>query len=124
MSNSNLKGNVPSLFPAPLEVVVTPFMSYSSSCQTTTITMCDRSELGFLIEDEPLVTETWDDPKRDIRSTKFRERYAVAVDNQGRSIANIKGVAIAKGYDYEDFQVTRSIGTGILPDPTGYTCEA
>ena len=123
MSNSNLKGEVPSLFPAPLEVVVSPFMQYSSSCQTTTITMCDRNELGFLIEDEPLVTESWDDPKRDIMSTKFRERYAVAVDNQGRSIANMKGIAIAKGYDYEDFQVTRSIGTGILPDSTGVNCE-
>lgn len=124
MSNATLYGNVPQLFPAPLSIAVSPFVTFSATCQTTTITMADRNELGFYIEDEPLVTETWDDPARDIKSTKFRERYALAVDNDGHAIANARGVTIGKGYDFEDFQVTFPIGTGTFPTGVTYgnTC--
>lgn len=118
MSNANLTGNVPNIFPAPLSIAVTPYQTFSAAGQTTTITLCDRNDLGFLIEDEPLVTETWDDPARDIRSTKFRERYAIALDNEGQAVVNAKCVVIDKGYDFEDFQVTFPIGTG-LPLGTG-----
>ena len=119
MNNSNLQGNVPTLFPAPLDIAVTPFQTFAPATQTTTITMCTRSELGYLIEDEPLVVESWDDPRHDIRSTKFRERYAVAMENEGHAVVNAKGIKIAKGYDFEDFQVSRVIGTGDLPNITG-----
>ena len=93
-------------------------MTFSATGQTTTIALCDRNELGFYIEDEPLVTESWDDPNRDIQSTKFRERYAVALDNEGESVVTARCVAIARGYDFDDFQVTYPIGTG-LPSGTG-----
>lgn len=123
MSNATLYGNVPNIFPAPLSIVVSPFVRFSATCQTTDIILCDRNELGFYIEDEPLVTESWDDPARDIRAVKFRERYALALDNEGQAVANIKAVSIAKGYDFDDFIVTRSIGSGTLPTGvTGYTC--
>lgn len=119
MSNATLQGNVPTLFPAPLDIAVTPFQTFSATDQTTTITMCTRSELGFLVEDEPLVVESWDDPERDIRSTKYRERYAVAVDNEGDSIANAKSIKIDRGFDHQNAQITRDWGTGELPTITG-----
>lgn len=119
MPNANLQGNVPTLFPAPLAIVVSPFVAFDSTKQTTTITMCDRSELGYYIEDEPLVTETWNDPSRDIQATKFRERYALAIDHQGDAITNAKGIKIAKGHDFEDFSVVRDWGTGEFPEITG-----
>ena len=119
MPNSNLQGNVPTLFPAPLAIVISPFVKFESSNQTTTITMCDRNELGYYIEDEPLVTETWNDPTRDISATKFRERYALAIDHMGDSIVNALSVKIAKGYDFEDFTPVHETGTGELPPLTG-----
>lgn len=119
MPNSNLQGNVPTLFPAPLAIVVSPFMEFDNTNQTTTISMCDRNELGYYIEDEPLVTETFDEPSRDISATKFRERYALAIDHGGDSIVNALGVKIAKGHDFEDFTPIHETGSGDLPDITG-----
>jgi len=109
--------NVPSMFPAPMSVVVSPFIPYDQSSGRTHIAMCDRAELGVLVQDEDPVSESWNKPERDVRYTKIRERYAVAVDNEGEAIALIKNVKTIRGWDWEDLQVWRT-GTGTLPTDT------
>jgi hypothetical protein len=116
---STLQTPVPSLFPAPLSIVVSPFIEFDPSAKTTSIIMGDRNELGILVVDEDPVTSSWDDPRRDIRSTKIRERYALALDNQGDAVVQAKGVRIAKNYDWEDnLSLQWSIGSGTMP--TGF----
>jgi len=116
---SSMMTPVPSLFPAPLAVVVSPFIYFDGTNALTDIIMADRNELGILVVDEDPVTESWDDPRRDIRSTKIRERYALALDNQGEAVIQAKNVRIAKNYDWEDnLSLQWQMGTGALP--TGF----
>lgn len=119
MPNATLMSPVPSLFPAPLSIVVSPFIGFDQANQATDIIMCDRNELGVLIEDEPLVTEQFDDPSRDMTKVKMRERYAFALDNEGHSVATALGVRIRKGYDWEDFEIQREYPATGLPPITG-----
>lgn len=119
MSNATLHSQVPTMFPAPLSIVVSPFIAYDAATESTTIVMCDRNELGILVEDEPIMTESWTDPARDVMKVKLRERYAIAVDNEGDSIVMAKGVRMKKSYNWEDIQVTATVPATGLAGLTG-----
>jgi len=76
--------------------------------------MATREELGMLLVDEEVVSETWDDPARDIQKVKFRERYALALKNQGQGVRHAKNVNWwNKGYSFDD-TLTWQAGTGTL----------
>ena len=94
--------NVPTIFPTGFSIVVSPWMPYNATTQRTDIVLCDRSELGVLIEDEALMTEAWDDPARDIQKVKFRERYGLAISNDGKGVGLLKNIKVARGYDFAD----------------------
>ena len=109
--------NVPNLFPAPLRIIVSPFCSYTAASGATAaktdIMMCDTNELGILVLDEEVMTEEWDDPNRDIRSIKFRERYGLGILNEGKAVAIAKNVNIVRAYDMED-ALSWTAGSGAL----------
>lgn len=104
---------VPSQFPYALSIIVSPYINYDSDNNCTDIYLCDRSNLGYLVERESVYTEEWKDPAHDIYKMKFRERYAVngPVDD---SIRAAKNVVIAKGYDLDD-NFYWQMGTGQFP---------
>jgi hypothetical protein len=110
--------NVPNLFPAPLRIIVSPFVGYTAVSGTTPastdIMMVDTNELGILVVDEDITTEEWDDPNRDIRSIKFRERYGLGILNEGLAVAVAKNINIVRAYDLED-ALTWQAGSGALP---------
>lgn len=110
--------NVPNLFPAPLRIIVSPFCSYTSAVGSTPaktdIMMVDTNELGILVLDEDITTEEWDDPNRDIRSIKFRERYGLGILNEGQAVAVAKNINIIRAYDLDD-QLHWQAGSGALP---------
>ncbi len=106
---------VPGIFPYPLRIVVSPFIPFDSSTSTTTIILCDSSELGILAVNEEISTEEWRDPMRDINNVKLKERYAIQILNNGRSVRQAKNVIIARSYDLDDklaLQITGAIPTG------------
>ena len=94
--------NVPSPFPTSFRIVVSPYMPYNATTLRTDIVFCDSSELGLLIVDEELTTDEWMDPARDIKKIKMRERYGLAVMNDGRGIGLMKGIRIGKSFDFAD----------------------
>jgi hypothetical protein len=113
--------NVPNMFPSPLRVIVSPFLSYTSgtvglsgTAAKTNIIMADTNELGIIVIDEDVTNEEWDDPNRDIRTIKFRERYGLGILNEGKAIAVAKNISITKAYDLED-RMRWQGGTGALP---------
>ena len=114
--------NVPNMFPSPLRIIVSPFLPYTAgaiglgatSPATTNIIMADTNELGIIVIDEDVTNEEWDDPNRDIRTIKFRERYGLGVLNQGYAIAVAKNINIARSYDFDDVMRWQA-GTGALP---------
>lgn len=117
--NATLNSPVPTMFPAPLSVVVSPFITFTSATQATDIIMCDRDSLGIYVEDEGLMVEQFDDPSRDMTKVKMRERYSFCLDNEGQAVAVAKGVRIKKGYDWDDIELNRTYPSTGLPPITG-----
>lgn len=112
---------VPGIFPYPLQIVVSPFIPFKSSTNTTNIILCDSNELGILAVNEEPTTEEWRDPMRDINSVKIRERYSIQILNEGKAIRQAKNVIIARSYDVEDkinLQLTGSLPTGLSWTPS------
>ncbi len=102
---------LPAGFPSGLNIIVSPFVPYDATNNMTEFWMCDTNELGVLVVDEEVVTEEFDDPARDIRKVKLRERYAVENINNGKAIRTAKGIVIDKSIDPESAPVLQ-FGTG------------
>lgn len=107
---------VPSLFPTSFNIIVSPFMPFTESTSVTDIVMCDINELGILVVDEDVASDEWTDPARDIKKMKFRERYGLAVKNDGRGIGLLKNIKIAKSVDFAD-RIDLTFNTGDLASP-------
>ena len=95
-------------------MLVTPYVTYTAALNTTDVVLCDRGELGVLITDEPPTTDKWEDPSRDLQSIKIRERYGLALNNEGEGILIARNVSTAKGFDFESM-ANFPVGTGFLP---------
>lgn len=106
--------DVPNLFPAPLRIIVSPFVPFDVNTQTTSIVMADSNELGILVVDEDVSTDEFEDPRRDIRLVKLRERYGIGALNEGQAIGLAKNVSVSRAFAYEDL-VKWQTGTGALP---------
>ena len=103
--------DVPGIFPYPFRIVVTPYMSYDATLNTTDMILCDSSELGVLVVDEEVVVDSWSDPARDIHKVKLRERYGLGSMNEGKGSGIIKGISLDRGYDFAS-RIELSYGTG------------
>lgn len=112
--------SVPSMFPYPLEIIVSPFIPFNGTTSTTDLVLCDKNELGILSVNEDPTTDQWDDPERDIMKVKIRERWAINIMNDGKAIRTAKNVRLARSYDYDD-KLTWAAGSGALP--TGESTE-
>jgi hypothetical protein len=90
--NSSMK--LPSMLPVPLKIIVSPLVPFNWQTQLTNIMMFDSSNLGVLVVDEEPTTQKWDDLSVDLHSVKIRERYGVAILNEGQAIAVAKGIKV------------------------------
>lgn len=115
----------PKFLPTPLQVLVTPYVAYTPPATAaatpysgrTTVTMADSSRCGILVTRDPVSTEEFDDPARDIRSLKIKERYGFAALEQGKSIALARNLAIARNYVFEN---VNAITLGTLNSGSAY----
>jgi hypothetical protein len=105
---------LPGILPTPLSVVVTPYQTVDVSAGTSTVTMCQRSELGMLLVDHGVQTDEWNDPARDILKVKFKERYAIATSSNGQAVKHAKNVNYRnRSYIFDSApNMTWQIGTG------------
>lgn len=95
----------PRFLPSPIRVIVTPHVFYDSTTYSTPVTniiMLDSANTGVLLTKDPAGTEEYDDPARDIRSLKIRERYGFALLEQGKGIAVARNVAIDRNYVFDN----------------------
>lgn len=81
--------------PTALSIIVSPYVPFDAVKRVTDVYLCDRAELGFLIVDEEATTDEFVDPARDMRKLKIRERYALAIKNEGMGVAVMKNVKVA-----------------------------
>lgn len=87
--------------PLGLNVLLSRFipLDTTNSPAVTDIYVIDRSDVGANLVREEMSTEEFDDPSRDIRSLKLRERYDLVVYGDGEGIRVAKDVAVARSYD-------------------------
>ena len=85
----------PSYFPGTgIRIVASPFVPFDPETKTTSIIMLDTTELGAIFVSEEPTVEEWDDPARDIKKIKVRERYGLVIFNEGQAVSIAKNVSI------------------------------
>lgn len=89
--------------PLGLNVVVSPFVSFTAKSGVTPaksdVFLIDRNEVGVLLVKDDLSTDEWNDPTRDIRSLKMKERYDIVMMGDGEGITVAKNVSLARSYE-------------------------
>lgn len=86
---------LPGYFGIGFTIVVSPFVPFDPVTNTTTIIMADANELGYYIVDHDLQTEDWKNPENDILKIKLKERYTLAIANEGLGVAVLRNVEVA-----------------------------
>lgn len=106
--------NLPSYFPFPVRVLVSPLVPFDPHRKLTDIYLFDSNELGVLLVDEDVTVDRFDDPHVDIMKLKFRERYGIGILNEGQGIAVFKNVHVVPNEVVLPAQTTLSVATSAL----------
>lgn len=88
--------------PFAINLNFTPFAPFNSKTKKFDMYVVDRKNVGILLEKDPLSTEQFDDPMRDIQKIKVKERYGVGVLDEGKAIASALNLAFEKSYPSPD----------------------
>jgi hypothetical protein len=116
----NSAPQLPNYMNVPFRIIVSPFVPYDPRRKLTDIYMFDSNELGALIVDEDVMTEEFTDPRVDMRKVKLRERYAIAILNQGLAVATLKNVHVVPNEIVLPAQANVDIsGSQLAPIPAG-----
>jgi len=99
----------PDFLPRPLNVLVSPFLPFSNAgkvgttnVSTTSLIVLDSTAVGAFIEKTALSTDEFDDPMRDVRNMKLRERWGLVLYQQGKGVAIAKNIVLAKNYVFSN----------------------
>ncbi|MBJ7935444.1 MULTISPECIES: phage major capsid protein [Bacillus cereus group] len=88
--------------PFSINLNFTPFAPFNFETKKFDMYVVDRKNVGILLEKDPLTTEQFDDPMRDIQTIKVKERYGIGVLNQGKAVAAARNLAFEKSYPAPD----------------------
>lgn len=96
-----------------INCILSPFIDFTPkvtgatpSDAKTDIFVIDRAECGVLLVRDDLSTDEFNDPTRDIRYLKVKERYDIVLLGEGEGIQVARNVHLVKNYD---------AGTSFLP---------
>lgn len=91
--------------PMGLNVIVSPFVTFTAKSGVTPaksdVFLIDRSEVGVLLVKDDMSTDEWNDPTRDIRSLKMKERYDIVMLGDGEGITVAKNIRLARNYEVQ-----------------------
>lgn len=110
---------LPSYFPIPFRIIVSPFVPYDPTTKLTDLMIFDSANLGALIVDEEPMTEEFDDPARDIRKIKIRERYGIAILNEGQAIGVIRNAYVRPNHIVLPARTTIDTAGSVAEIPAG-----
>jgi hypothetical protein len=86
-----------------INVLVSPFVSFTAKSGATPaksdVFLIDRNEIGVNLVKDDMSTDEWNDPTRDIRSLKMKERYDIITLGDGEGITVAKNVSLARNYE-------------------------
>jgi len=89
-----------SMFPWVPSIILSPYVRWddSGSAPVTDVYAIDAEDIGSLLVREELVTEKFDDPRRDIQTLKLKERYDIVVYGE-KQIRMAQGVVVTRNYE-------------------------
>lgn len=89
--------------PMGLNVKVSPFVSFTAKVGSTPaksdVFLVDNNEIGVLLVRDDMSTDEFNDPTRDLRNLKMKERYDIIMLGDGEGITVAKNVRLARSYD-------------------------
>jgi hypothetical protein len=88
--------------PFAININFTPFAPFNFETKKFDMYVVDRNNIGILLVKDPLSTEQFDDPTRDIQTIKVKERYGIGILNEGKAVATARNLAFAKSYPQPD----------------------
>lgn len=84
--------------PVNLNIMASPFIPFDRQKKQFDMYCLDRNSVGVIIQREEMTTDEFDDPYKDIRNLKIKERYGVGVLDEGRAVTVAKNVALDTSY--------------------------
>jgi hypothetical protein len=94
ISPESVQGRIP----FSININFTPFAPFNFETKKFDMYVVDKSNIGILLVKDPLSTEQFDDPMRDIQTIKVKERYGIGVLNEGKAVAAARNLAFAKSF--------------------------
>lgn len=98
-------GSLNATAPMGLNVLVSPFVSFtakgSNPAAKSDVFLIDRNEVGTLLVKDDMSTDQFDDPSRDIRQLKMKERYDIVMLGDGEGITVAKNINLARNYEVQ-----------------------
>jgi hypothetical protein len=90
--------NLPSYFPFPFRIEVSPLVPFDAASQLGDIYLLSSGNVGFYLEDEAVRQVEWRDEAVDSVKVKFLERYGFAVAHEGQGVGVFKNVKLARNW--------------------------
>ena len=114
--NQNLTSapTLPERWPFPVKLVVSPLVRFDPRRKLADMIVCDSSVIGAIVQDEDPSTEEFDDPARDMRKIKVRERYALVVLEEGQGIAVMRDIHVVPNEVVLPAQVSLDVSGNML----------
>ena len=84
--------------PMPLRINFSPFVRFDKVNKKFDMYALDADNVGIIAQKDALTTDNWTDPERDIRLIKCKERYGVAIIDNGKGIAVARNLSVAPTY--------------------------
>jgi len=106
---------IPGYFGFPMKIVVSPFIPFTPATNRTNIIMCDSAELGYLVVDHDLLVDEWTNPSNDILKVKMKERYTVAIKNEGLGIGVMEDIVVTPNEIVLPAQTTIDVAGAVAP---------
>jgi hypothetical protein len=93
----------------PFKILVTPFVPYyqisggvATGKYACNIIFADSRKGGLILQKENPTMEEWADIEREINYIKIRERYGMALQDQGRAVAVARNVVVDRTYAFDN----------------------
>lgn len=84
--------------PFSVNLQFSPFIPFNKDTKNFDMYVVDRNNIGIILEKDPLSTEQFDDPTRDIQSIKIKERYGIGVLDEGKAVSVARNLAFERSY--------------------------
>jgi hypothetical protein len=116
---------LPSYLQIPFKLMVSPQVPYNPITKLTDIYFVDNQNAGAIVNAEAITHYQWNDPERDIHMIKLREKYGLAILNEGRGVGIVKNVKVTPNrvadFGVTNVQLQASDVANFLPETMGVT---